>query len=155
MPAYVQEHIQSQTISIVTRGARMSGKALAKLMQRTLSEMDKRKKAKASGGEKSIRELTQGGQKVDSIDIADIKSFEHVARRYGVEYAITKDGSVDPPKWTVFFKARDVDLITAAFKEYSAMVLSGDSIHDNMREKQEILRNTAQHVVKNAEQGAR
>ena len=34
-----------------------------------------------------------------------------------------KDKSVDPPRYLVFFKARDVDVMTAAFKEFSAKEL--------------------------------
>ena len=37
-----------------------------------------------------------------------------------MDYAIKKDRSVSPPKYLVFFKARDADALTAAFNEYSA-----------------------------------
>lgn len=39
---------------------------------------------------------------------------------YGVDYAITKDKSQVPPRYLIFFKARDSDALTAAFKEFSA-----------------------------------
>ena len=34
-----------------------------------------------------------------------------------------KDASETPPKYIVFFKAKDVDVMTAAFKEFSAKEL--------------------------------
>jgi hypothetical protein len=43
-----------------------------------------------------------------------------VARKYGVDYALKKDKSGEIPKYLVFFKARDGDALTAAFKEYTA-----------------------------------
>lgn len=46
------------------------------------------------------------------------------ANKYGVDYAITRDTSEVPPRYNVFFKARDNDALTAAFKEYSASVLT-------------------------------
>ena len=49
---------------------------------------------------------------------------EHIARKYGIDYAIRKDKSVDPPKYLVFFKAKDADAMTAAFKEYSAKIMN-------------------------------
>ena len=52
------------------------------------------------------------------------KGFEKYARKYGVDYAITKDKSVFPPKYLVFFKARDADAMTAAFNAYPAEVLA-------------------------------
>lgn len=48
-----------------------------------------------------------------------MKGFEKVARKYGVDYAITKDKGVVPPKYLVFFKAKDADALTAAFTEFS------------------------------------
>ena len=36
-----------------------------------------------------------------------------------MDYAVKKDKSVSPPKYMVFFKARDADALTAAFTEYS------------------------------------
>ena len=65
------------------------------------------------------------GQGVTNIDIAktDLKGFEKVARKYGIDYAIRKDSSVEPPHYLVFFKAKDTDAMTAAFNEYSQAVL--------------------------------
>ena len=48
-----------------------------------------------------------------------IKDFERVLNKYGVDYAIRKDVSQEPPRFMVFFKAKDADVLTAAFKEYS------------------------------------
>jgi len=52
-----------------------------------------------------------------------LKGFEQVARKYGVDYAITKDQNVIPPKYTVFFKAKDADALTSAFEEWMLMML--------------------------------
>lgn len=43
-----------------------------------------------------------------------------MARKYGVDFAVKKDRTVQPSKYLVFFKARDADALTAAFKEFSA-----------------------------------
>ncbi len=76
-------------------------------------------------GKQSVKQLVRQGAGVSNIEITDsnIKSFEHVARKYGVDFALKKDSSVSHPKWLVFFKARDADALTAAFKEYSAITL--------------------------------
>ena len=60
-------------------------------------------------------------QGVANIEISDknIKDFDRVARKYGVDYAIKKDKTLSPPKYMVFFKARDADALTAAFEEYT------------------------------------
>ena len=54
------------------------------------------------------------------VDEGNIKSFDRVARKYRIDYAVKKDKSVDPPKYFVFFKSRDQDAMTMAFKEFIA-----------------------------------
>ena len=39
-----------------------------------------------------------------------------------MDYAVTKNHD-SPPRYLVFFKARDADTLTAAFKEYSAHIV--------------------------------
>lgn len=73
-------------------------------------------------GKMSVEKLIRKDQGAQQIDIAKsgIKDFERVLNKYGVDYAIRKDNTQDPPRYMVFFKARDADVLTAAFKEYSA-----------------------------------
>ncbi len=88
--------------------------------------MKAQKAAEIPSGKQSVKELLGQNQGVSSIDIAktDLKGFEGIARKYGIDYAIRKDKSVDPPKYLVFFKAKDADAMTAAFKEYSAKIMN-------------------------------
>ena len=86
-------------------------------------------KARAAPGKPSgtqtVRQLIGQNQGVSNIEItnSNIKGFERIARKYGVDFAVKKDRSVSPPKYFVFFKARDADALTAAFKEYTAYEL--------------------------------
>ncbi len=57
---------------------------------------------------------------ITEITDKNIKDFERIARKYGVDFALKKDKSGDIPKYLVFFKARDADALTAAFREYTA-----------------------------------
>ena len=52
-----------------------------------------------------------------------IRTFKRIANKYGVDFAIVKDKTADPPRFTCFFKAKDMDAITAVVKEYSAKVV--------------------------------
>ena len=53
-----------------------------------------------------------------------IKAFESTAKKYGIDFALKKDAAESPPRYLVFFKARDADALIAAFKEFSAKKLS-------------------------------
>lgn len=73
-------------------------------------------------GKQSVKQLVGQDQGVANIEITDknIKDFERIARKYGIDFALKKDKTGEIPKYLVFFKARDGDALTAAFKEYTA-----------------------------------
>jgi len=77
-------------------------------------------------GRQTVKQLVGQNAGVSNLEITDsnIKSFDRVARKYGVDYAVKKDRSVSPPKYLVFFKARDADALTAAFTEFTAKTVN-------------------------------
>ena len=74
----------------------------------------------ATHGKMSVKKLVGQGMGASSIEVTDnnIKSFERVTRKYNVDFAVKKDKTVEPPKYMVFFKGKDADVITQAFKEF-------------------------------------
>ena len=83
------------------------------------------KNPKIYKGKQSVKHLVRQGAGVSNIEITDgnIKSFERVARKYGVDFALKKDTASEQPRYLVFFKSRDADAITAAFQEFTARKL--------------------------------
>ena len=71
-------------------------------------------------GEQTLEELTKYGDKLSDIPLnsENIKAFTHIARKHGVAFALVKDDTKDPPRHTVYFKAKDTESMSAAFKEY-------------------------------------
>jgi hypothetical protein len=41
-----------------------------------------------------------------------------------MQFSLMKDKSHDPPRYLVFFKARDVNVMQAAFREYTGVTLN-------------------------------
>jgi hypothetical protein len=123
----------------------MTAKTLARLMTAALRQMHK-SRGKLKQGKQSMRQLSKGGS-LSNIEIMDdnIKAFDPVARKYNVSYSLQKDASSDPPRWLVFFRAKDVDAITAAFKEFSNRALKREtgrtSVRSLMRELGEKVKN--------------
>ena len=74
-------------------------------------------------GKQSLKKLMRQGSQLTNIEITDknIKSFDRVARKYSIDYSLKKDSSTDPPRYLVFFKAKDVDVMTKAFQEYAGV----------------------------------
>ena len=77
-------------------------------------------------GKQTLKQLMKHNAGVSSIEITDsnIKAFESTAKKYGVDFALKKDATESPPRYLVFFKGRDADVLTAAFQEFSARKLT-------------------------------
>jgi len=121
----MQEQINEKSVSLIIKGTKLTSTILAKSIKKMLIEMKKQKQPKLYQGKQSVKNLVRQGVGVSNIEITDnnIKSFEKTARKYGIDFALKKDKTVSPRKWLVFFKARDADALTAAFKEYSTETL--------------------------------
>jgi hypothetical protein len=110
-------------------------------------------------GKQTVKQLVGQGHGVTNIEVSDknIKSFESIARKYGVDFAVVKDASENPPKHLVFFKARDTDAITAAFKEYSskhmAKATEKPSLLGALRDLMEKVKNQVLDQTKHKQRG--
>lgn len=115
----MQEDIDHRAVALVINTTKMTGRALKSAITKYLAHCWQKAKAPPTGRQ-TVRELVGQGQGVTNIEIADgnIRSFERVARKYGVDYALKKDR--EKPRYLVFFKAKDADALTAAFEEYTA-----------------------------------
>ena len=110
-------------------------------------------------GKQTVKQLVGQGHGVTNIEISDknIKDFESIARKYGVDFAVVKDASENPPKHLVFFKARDTDAVTAAFREYSARHMSRAAEKPSMlgmlRDLMEKVKNQVLDITKSKNRG--
>lgn len=127
----MQEEIENRTVNLAISTTKLTARGIIRLAAKELAYIKRKSREAALKNEKpdgrqTIQQLIGQNQGVTNIDISqtDLKEFEKYARKYGVDYAITKDKSVFPPKYLVFFKARDADAMTAAFNAYSAEVLA-------------------------------
>ena len=127
----MQEETTEKTISLCIKGTKVTGAVLKAAIKKLVSEMNKQKPSvKQRGshqvtrrGKQSLKQMMKEGSQLTNIEVTDnnIKSFERVARKYGIDYSLKKDSSTSPPRYLVFFRARDVDVMTAAFKEYAGI----------------------------------
>jgi hypothetical protein len=142
---YVQEDIEQRSVVLTTRGARLTARGLALLMRAALRQM---RKAQDKPGRASFKQLSKGGP-VENIEITDgnIKTFEPIARKYGVRYKLVKDNSERPPRWLVFFRAKDSDALTAAFREFTAKTLQRKAERPSVREAMAKFREVIKHAV--------
>ena len=133
----MQEEVNEKTVSLCITGGKVTVRLLKQAMMRFLVAIEKEKAEKARKqqvkeppdkdyhGKQSLKKLAQQNVQLSNIEITDnnIKAFEKVAKKYGIDFSLKRDKSVDPPRYFVFFKARDVDVMTAAFREYAGVEL--------------------------------
>lgn len=126
----MQEEVEYRTVALVITTSKITGRVLKDALVKLMAEIKKSRDSPPviPHGKQTVKELIGQNAGVSNIEINDsnIKSFERVARKYGVDYALKKDLSGDKPKYLVFFKARDADALTAAFSEYTAKILKKD-----------------------------
>jgi hypothetical protein len=126
----MQEEVENRTVALAVNTSKMTARVLQEALRKLLVEMKKSRDSptKIPHGKQTIKQLIGQGAGVSNIEVSDsnIKSFERVARKYSVDYALMKDTAGLMPKFLVFFKARDADALTAAFTEFTAKVLKRD-----------------------------
>ena len=154
----MQEEVENRTLTLVVSGTKFTGRlfkaAISKYMahrrEKKLEKQRSRDSPVTPKGKQTVKQLIGQNQGVSNIEINDpsIRDFERIARKYGVDYAVKKDRSASPPKYLIFFKARDADALTAAFSEYTQKkVKKADrserpSVLAKLAEFKELLKNT-------------
>ena len=118
----MQEEVEQKTFNIVVSTTKLTARTILNAGKAAIQQQQ----AKMAGGKQSVRMLLRQNRGVSSVEIdkTNIRGFERYAKKYGIDYAIRKDNSEMPPRYLVFFKAPDVEAFNAAFKEYSASLLS-------------------------------
>ena len=120
----MQEEIESKTINLVISTTKLTARTVINAVRAYL----RKRSSRGPRGKQSVKKLVGQNRGVTNIDIEKtaIRGFERYAKKYGIDFAITKDKSTIPPRYLVFFKAQDSDALTAAFQEYSSSVLKKD-----------------------------
>ena len=154
----MQDEINEKTVALYIKTGKLTAEMLQKAMKALLAK-GKQQIGKQPHGKQTLRQFMKQNTGVSNIEITDgnIKAFESTAKKYGIDYALKKDTTEQPPRYLVFFKGRDADVLTAAFKEFSAKKLTQEqkpSIRKALaafRDKAKQL-NASRQKVKNKEQ---
>ena len=82
--------------------------------------------------ERHVRELAEAGVDFAVLEFKLIPQwgitpeFMSWFTKYGVDFAVRKDKSVDPPRYLVFVRSKDADALDAICKEHQARALTKD-----------------------------
>ena len=129
----MQEEVENRTINLAISTTRLTARSVIAGIRKYLQHREKVKARKgirdtAIHGKQSVKQLlgqNQGATNVE-IDKDGIRDFERLAKKYGVDFAVRKDKSVDPPRYLVFVRSKDADALDAICKEHQARSLTKD-----------------------------
>ena len=114
----MQEEVENRTVNLAISTTRLSARTIVAGIRMYLQHQRNaalKKPAKEEGvhGKQTVKELIGQNQGVSRMPLGDasLRDFEREARKYGVDFAVTRDKSVHPPQYTIFFKAKDNDAL--------------------------------------------
>ena len=101
----MQEDVENRTVTLMISTAKLTGRVLKEALSKYLAWQKAKTTGKEKGrmtspqssviphGKQTVKQLVGQNQGVTNIEINDgnIRDFDRVARRYGVDYAVKKD----------------------------------------------------------------
>ncbi|WP_035784818.1 PcfB family protein [Butyrivibrio sp. MC2021] len=116
----------------------------------------KKSQDKTGKGKQTVKQLIKQGQGATSLEISgeSLSDFKRIANRYGVDFAIVKDKTSETPRYTVFFKAKDADAITAVLKEYADKLVKKNQVVERpsvLKKLHDIQKRLAKEAAKDLE----
>jgi hypothetical protein len=151
----LQEQLNDRSVTLSVKAGKITARLLAQSMRAFLKNA--RKQAGKTGAQ-SMKSLTRDGASLENVEITgdNIGTFKKTARKYNVAFSLKRDNSETPPRWLVFFKAKDSASMDAAFTEYSKATLKQKEIKAPMLDelaKMGELAKTVAPPVKNRDRG--
>ena len=121
----MQEEVTQKTIALSMKTGKLTAQVLQAALKKYLQHRAKGKTA-LHHGQQSLKQLKKHGAALSNIEIteANIGAFKPCAKKYGVDFALRKDKTTQPPHYVVIFKSKDVDNLEQAFREFTAKTLS-------------------------------
>lgn len=120
----MQEELENRTVTLMVSSGKFTGRTMKSAILHFLNytrNKAREHKTVVPHGKQSVKQLigqNEGVMNEPLGDDADLRSFNRIARKYNVDYAVKRVGREDGQnKYLIFFKARDKDAITAAFVE--------------------------------------
>lgn len=148
----MQEEVEQKTVALVINASKLTGSELKKAILKLQAYL-KNKNETIPHGKQTVKQLAKQGQGMENLEVTqeNIKDFERVAKKYGIDFAVMKDKHEIPPKFVVFFKGKDGAAINQAFKEYTSDVLKKSekpSVLAELKQLVQLVKNTVRDKVK-------
>jgi len=134
-------------------------KIIAEIKQKKTPEQSKPKDPALKRGKQTLRQLHKHNEGLSSIELKDpnLRQLQRFMKKSDIDFSVVKDGK---GKYTLFFKGKNADEMTHAFKRYTEKMVSRaekKAIKIELREAKAAakLLNAGRDKEKNISKGAR
>ena len=104
----MQDQVNEKVVAVSIKTTKLTASVLQAAIKQVLAKM-KAQKGKQPHGKQTLKQLMKQNTGISNIEITDsnIKDFTATAKKYGIDFALKKDATENPPRYLVFFKGRD------------------------------------------------
>ena len=166
----MHEEINEKSINLAVRVGKLTADELKKALDKVLASMKPQPgKAKTAAkskttpdpkrGKQTLKQLSKQNAGLSSVELKDpnLRLLNSTMKKHGVDFAAVKDGK---GKYTLFFKGKDADTLTHAFKQYTGKLTqraNKPSISKTLAAMKAAAQalNAGRDKVKNRDKGAR
>ena len=153
----MQDEVRDKSVALVVKVGKTGIKLTAELLKWAMRQyLRQARNPSIRHGKQTAKQLSRQGD-IEHIQVSDegIKSFERIARKHEVDYAIKKDFTHG--RYLFFFKAKDGKHIRDAFAEYTGEVMHRGkrkpSLLASLSHFKEVVRNNDRTAEKHREKG--
>lgn len=134
----MQEEIESRIIAVSIRTSQKTARLTEEMLVKAIRAALRKINEKRHTGKQSVKSLMKQGQQLSTFDSdkENLKGFNRIASKYGIDYSIKKDKEAEGTRYVVFFKAKDREVIQKAFCAYSEM-FRGEEKNSEQQKSQE------------------
>jgi len=128
----INEEITQKEFNLASRVGSMAYQEIKKAIDKLLADLTQRKgnptpsKApEVKSGKMTLKELQKQGDGLSTVELKDphLRTLNKTLKKNGVDFSAVKDGK---GKYTLFFKGKDADTVTRAFKQYTQKLVKMD-----------------------------
>lgn len=112
----MNEEVNRKTIAIAVKAEKLTEELFSTVINKLANYQKPLKKSK-----QTLNQLIEHNTPLSNLDVSgkNLRAFTAVARKYKIDFAVKKDSTEEPPKYLIFFKAKDANTVNKAFKEYA------------------------------------
>ena len=127
----MNDEINEKSINLAVQVAQVSGEEIKKALEKLIPQLEQGIKDMAKSvtdpelkhGKMTLKQLSKQKDGLSTMELTDpnLRILHHEMKKHNMDFAAVKDGK---GKYTLFFKGKDADSMTHAFKQYTQKVVN-------------------------------